>query len=85
MPVRLSMTGSQSEYNKFVKDADLFVLPAYSKPGLYTDEEFENAFANLNQRRSCLFLLTSKSTFKWLKETFNNMPVPQAAIKFSER
>jgi hypothetical protein len=44
MSARMSMTGSQSEYNKFVKDADLFVLLAYSKLGMYTDEEFENAF-----------------------------------------
>ena len=44
MSARMSLTGSQSEYNKFVKDADLFVLLAYSKMGMYTDEEFENAF-----------------------------------------
>ena len=44
MPARMSLTGSQSEYNKFVKDADLFILLAYSKMGMYTDEEFENAF-----------------------------------------
>ena len=44
MSARMSMTGSQSEYNKFVKDADLFVFLAYSKVGMYTEEEFENAF-----------------------------------------
>ena len=44
MSARMSMTGSQSEYNKFVKDADLFVFLAYSKVGMYTAEEFENAF-----------------------------------------
>ena len=41
---RVSLTGSQSEYNKFVKDADLFVFLAYSKVGMYTLEEFEQAF-----------------------------------------
>jgi len=44
MSARMSMTGSQSEYNKFVKDADLFIFLAYSKVGMYTAEEFENAF-----------------------------------------
>ena len=38
------MTGSQSEYNKFVKEADLFVFLAYSKVGMYTEEEFQQAF-----------------------------------------
>lgn len=44
MSARMSMTGSQSEYNKFVKGADLFIFLAYSKVGMYTAEEFENAF-----------------------------------------
>ena len=43
MTARMSITGSQSEYDKFVKDADLFVFLAYSKVGMYTAEEFENA------------------------------------------
>jgi hypothetical protein len=44
MSARLSLDGSQSEYNKFVKNADLFVFLAYSKVGIYTEEEFEQAF-----------------------------------------
>jgi len=44
MTARMSSTGSQSEYNKFVKEADLFVFLAYSKVGMYTEEEFQNAF-----------------------------------------
>jgi hypothetical protein len=44
MSARLSLTGSQSEYNKLVKNADLFVFLAYSKVGIYTEEEFEQAF-----------------------------------------
>lgn len=44
LSARMSETGSQSEYNKFVRDADLFVLLAYSKVGGYTEEEFEQAF-----------------------------------------
>lgn len=41
---RMSATGSQSAYNKFVQEADLFVFLAFSKVGIYTEEEFENAF-----------------------------------------
>jgi len=41
---RMSETGSQSEYNKFVTTADLFVFLAYTKVGMYTAEEFEKAF-----------------------------------------
>jgi hypothetical protein len=44
MSARLSLAGSQSEYNKFVKDADLFIFLAYSKVGIYSEEEFEQAF-----------------------------------------
>jgi hypothetical protein len=43
MSARMSSTGSQSEYNKFVEGADIFVLLAYSKVGMYTGEEFEHA------------------------------------------
>src|SRR6478736_2868263 len=44
MSARLSLTGSQSEYNKYVKNADVFVFLAYSKEGMYSEEEFEQAF-----------------------------------------
>ena len=44
MSAQMSVTGSQSEYNKYVKEADLFVLLAWSKVGMYTEEEFEQAF-----------------------------------------
>jgi hypothetical protein len=44
MSARMSLTGSQSEYDKFVKEADLFVFLAFSKVGMYSEEEFEHAF-----------------------------------------
>jgi hypothetical protein len=44
MTARMSVNGSQSEYDKMVQDADLFVFLAYSKVGIYTEEEFEHAF-----------------------------------------
>lgn len=44
LSARMAAEGSQSEYNKKVKAADLFVLLVYSKVGMYTGEEFEKAF-----------------------------------------
>jgi predicted RNA-binding protein len=44
MSARLVADGSQSEYNKVVKDCNLFVLLAYTKVGAFTEEEFTNAF-----------------------------------------
>ncbi|MEM9092248.1 MAG: hypothetical protein AAGC93_26390, partial [Cyanobacteria bacterium P01_F01_bin.53] len=35
--------GSQSEYNKIVRDCDIFLLLAQNKVGQYTAEEFHNA------------------------------------------
>ena len=51
MTARLSATGSQSEYDKFVKEADLFVFLSYTKVGMYTAEEFENAFGQFNSTK----------------------------------
>ncbi len=51
MSGRMSATGSQSEYDKFVKNADLFVFLAYTKVGMYTAEEFENAFGQFNSTK----------------------------------
>ncbi len=41
---RISQTRSQDEYNTKIKEADVFVLLAYSKVGMYTEEEFVTAF-----------------------------------------
>jgi len=49
MSSRMSSTGSQSEYNKFVEKADIFVFLAYSKVGMYTAEEFEHAFGQFQE------------------------------------
>lgn len=51
MTARMSTTGSQSEYDKFVKDADLFVFLAFSKVGIYTAEEFESAIGQFNSTK----------------------------------
>lgn len=44
MSEKMSPTRSQDEYNKEIKNGDLFVLLAHTKVGMYTDEEFETAF-----------------------------------------
>jgi len=44
LSARMSATRSQDEYNQKIKECDLFVLLAYSKVGMYTEEEFETAF-----------------------------------------
>jgi len=46
MSAHMAAGGSQSEYNKVVKDSDLFVLLAYTKVGAFTEEEFTNAFVS---------------------------------------
>ncbi|MDN3205599.1 hypothetical protein [Algoriphagus sediminis] len=43
MSTKMSRTHSQDEYNKFVRDADIVVVLAYTKVGEYTFSEFENA------------------------------------------
>jgi hypothetical protein len=39
----------QSEYNKAIKDCDLFVLLAFNKVGKYTAEEFGHAFGQFSE------------------------------------
>jgi hypothetical protein len=50
MSTRMSLTGSQSEYNKYIKEADLFVFLAFSKVGMYTEEEFGEAFGEFKSK-----------------------------------
>lgn len=66
LSARLSAGGSQSEYNKFVQEADLFVFLAYSKVGMYTEEEFQHAFGQF------------KSTQKPFIFTYFKTPPPNA-------
>ncbi len=51
LSARMSVDGSQSEYNKFVQAADLFVLLAHTKVGMYTAEEFATAFGQFQSTR----------------------------------
>lgn len=51
LSARMAADGSQSEYNKKVQSADLFVLLAYTKVGMYTAEEFEKAFGQFQSNQ----------------------------------
>jgi hypothetical protein len=44
----MSPDGLQHEYNQAVKDSDIFVLLVWNKVGLYTSEEFSNAFGQFS-------------------------------------
>jgi len=44
LSARMSSMRSQDEYNQIIQQADLFVLLAHTKVGIYTGEEFEQAF-----------------------------------------
>jgi hypothetical protein len=45
----MSAGGLQSEYNKAIKDCDIFVLLAFNKVGKYTAEEFGSAFGQFSE------------------------------------
>jgi hypothetical protein len=57
LSAKMSSKGSQSEYNKYVEAADIFILLAYTKVGMYTAEEFDKA---LGQFHSTQFNSTQK-------------------------
>lgn len=62
LSARLSLDGSQSEYNKYVRQADLFVLLAWTKVGQYTGEEFEQAFGQFKSTQKPFIFTYFKST-----------------------
>jgi hypothetical protein len=51
LSARMSVDGSQAEYNKYVQAADLFVLLAHNKVGMYTAAEFETAFGQFESTK----------------------------------
>lgn len=58
LSARMAAEGSQSEYNKKVQAADLFILLVYSKVGMYTTpaRNLKRLSDSLKPRRSRLFL-----------------------------
>jgi hypothetical protein len=78
MSARLSATGSQSEYDKFVKNADLFVFLAYTKVGMYTGEEFENAFGQFNSTKKPFI-------YTYFKTPADNVIVDNSLVEFKNK
>ena len=72
LSARMSVTGSQSEYDKFVQDSDLFILLALTKVGRYTDEEFETAFGKFKSDKKPFIFTYFKETNDPVDESLNN-------------
>ncbi|MBN8682488.1 MAG: hypothetical protein J0L99_07540 [Chitinophagales bacterium] len=77
LSARLASDGSQSEYNNYVREADLFVLLAWTKMGMYTEEEFEQAFGQF-QSKNKPFIFTY---FK----TADNVPTDPSLDVFKQK
>ncbi len=76
LSARMGANGSQSEYDKKVKSADLFVLLGYTKLGMYTAEEFDNAIGQ--------FKATDKPfIFTYFKNTTG--PVEDSLTAFKDK
>ncbi len=67
----MSSGGSQSEYNKFVSSADIFVLLAFTKVGKYTEEEFEHAFKKLQSNNKFLIFTYFKNTTEPVEDSLD--------------
>jgi internalin A len=45
----MSRTRLEDEYNKAIKESDIFIMRFSTKVGKYTEEEFEKAFQQLQE------------------------------------
>lgn len=74
----MSPTCSQDEYNKQVRAADVFILLAHTKVGMYTAEEFEQAFGQ--------FSTTQKPfIFTYFKDLPTNISAEKSLDDFKEK
>lgn len=64
----MSRTRSQDDYNKAIRECDLFVMLFFTKVGRYTEEEFETAFGQYKQTNKP-FIFTYFKTAKMNKGT----------------
>jgi hypothetical protein len=62
LSARMSAVSSQSEYNKFVKSSDLFVILGFTKMGMYSAEEFETAFGQFKSNQKPFIFTYFKQT-----------------------
>jgi hypothetical protein len=76
MSGKMSQTSSQDEYNKRVKSSDLFVILVYTKLGMYTEAEFENAYYSFKANNKPFI-------YTYFKES--QVPVKDTVPKFKEK
>jgi hypothetical protein len=53
----VSQTRLQDEYNKAIRESDIFIMLYFTKVGMYTEEEFETAFGQFKSTNK-LFIFT---------------------------
>ena len=58
----MSRTRLQDEYNKAIKQCDIFLLLFYTKVGIYTSEEFETAFGAFKENNKPLIFIYFKDS-----------------------
>lgn len=76
MSGKMSQTSSQDEYNKRVKSSDLFVILVYTKLGMYTEAEFNNAYEHFKANNKPFI-------YTYFKES--EEPVNDTVPKFKEK
>lgn len=77
LSTRMSVDGSQSEYSKLAQAADLFVLLAHTKVGMYTAEEFTTAFGQ--------FQSTKKPFIFTYFKTLGRMNTDPSLVEFHQK
>lgn len=74
----MSHSRLQDEYNKAIKDCDIFIMLFWNKVGKYTEEEFNIAFQQ--------FQLTKKPlVFTYFKDDGSNKEKDQSVIAFRQK
>lgn len=58
----VSKTRLQDEYNKAIRECDIFVMLFFTKVGRYTEEEFETAFGQFQGTRKPFIFTYFKNT-----------------------
>lgn len=69
LSTRMSLAGSQNEYNQYVKAADLFVLLVHSKVGMYSAEEFDTAFGQFQSTKKPFIFTYFKTPNRVMTDT----------------
>jgi hypothetical protein len=58
----MSQTRLQDEYNKAIKECDIFIMLFCTKVGMYTAEEFETAFGKFKENNKPIIFTYFKET-----------------------